>query len=77
LVVVLLVVVAAVTVPRLVGGDPATVTVMTRNVYLGADINRPVRAAAGRSGPNALAALGRANHEVRAIVDQTDFGVRS
>ena len=54
-----------------------TVTVMTRNVYLGADINRPVRAAHGLSGPEALAAIRRANDEVRAIVDRTDFGVRS
>jgi endonuclease/exonuclease/phosphatase family metal-dependent hydrolase len=75
--VVLLVVVVAVAVPRLAGGDPAAVTVMTRNVYLGADITRPARAAPGRSGPDALAVLGRANDQVREIVDQTDFGVRS
>ena len=73
----LLVVIAAVVVPRLTGRGPATVTVMTRNVYLGADINRPVRAARGKSGGEALAALGQANDQVRAIVDQTDFRVRS
>ena len=50
---------------------------MTRNVYLGADINRPVRAARGRPAGEALAALGQANDQVRAIVDQTDFRVRS
>ncbi len=73
----LLVVIAAVEVPRLTGRGLATVTVMTRNVYLGADINRPVRAARGKSGGEALAALGQANDQVRAIVDQTDFRVRS
>ena len=76
-VVVLLVVAVAIAVPRLAGGEPTVVTVMTRNVYLGADIDRPVRAARGRSGPDALAALGRANDRVREIVDQTDFRVRS
>ena len=65
-------------VPRRTAEEPATtVTVMTRNVYLGADINRPIRAAQGRSGPDALAALGRANDQVRATVDRTDFRVRS
>ena len=75
--VVVLMVVVAVALPRLAGGDPVTVTVMTRNVYLGADISRPVRAASGQSGPNALAVLARANSEVREIVDQTDFRIRS
>lgn len=50
---------------------------MTRNVYLGGDITRPIRAAAGRTGPAAALALGRANAELRAVVDRTDFGVRS
>jgi endonuclease/exonuclease/phosphatase family metal-dependent hydrolase len=75
--VVLLVVIAAVAVPRLAGGDPTSVTVMTRNVYLGADISRPVRAAQGKVGGEALAALGQANDAVRATVDETDFRVRS
>ena len=74
----LVVVIGALVVPRLTGGGgTATVTVMTRNVYLGADINRPVRAARGKSAGKALAALGQANDQVRAIVDQTDFRVRS
>jgi endonuclease/exonuclease/phosphatase family metal-dependent hydrolase len=51
--------------------------VMTRNLYLGADIDRPVRAASGLTGPAALIALARANQEVRTIVDHTDFAVRS
>ena len=74
----LLVVIGALVVPRLTGGGATTtVTVMTRNVYLGGDINRPVRAARGKSAGEALAALGQANDQVRAIVDQTDFRVRS
>ena len=72
-----LAVVIAVAVPRLRPADPATFTVMTRNLYLGADINRPVRAAADRAGPEALIALGQANYEVREIIDHTDFAVRS
>lgn len=52
-------------------------TVMTRNLYLGADINRPLRAAQGRTGHDALLALGHANHQLREIVQRTNFGVRS
>ncbi len=52
-------------------------TVMTRNLYLGGDITRPIRAADGRTGPDALLALGHANRELRDIVDRTDFGIRS
>ena len=70
-------VIAAVVVPRLTGSRATTVTVMTRNVYLGGDINRPVVAARGKSAGEALAALGQANEQLRAIVDQTDFRVRS
>jgi endonuclease/exonuclease/phosphatase family metal-dependent hydrolase len=58
------------------------VTVMTRNIYLGADINRPVNAAlaAQQQGlpPQAvLVALANATHETRAIVDRTNFPVRA
>lgn len=79
----LAIVATAVVLPRLSRPDPepggatGTVTVMTRNVYLGGDISRPVRAARGRTGPEALAALGRANDALRATVDETDFRVRS
>jgi hypothetical protein len=52
-------------------------TVMTRNLYLGADINRPLRAAQGRTGHDALLALGHANHQLSEIVQRTNFGVRS
>lgn len=58
-------------------------TVMTRNIYLGADINRPVRAAqAAAAAPGAtpesiIAALAVATDQTRRIVDQTNFPVRS
>ena len=53
-------------------------TVMTRNVYLGADIQRPLRAVAGVSDPNlALVRLANATALTRAIVDRTDFPRRS
>jgi hypothetical protein len=58
-------------------------TVMTRNLYLGADINRPVLAAlaaeAAHPGDPAavLVALANATHQTRAIVDQTNFNVRA
>ena len=50
---------------------------MTRNLYLGVDIQRPIAATAGKTGAEALVALGNSTHEVRAIVDQTDFATRS
>ncbi len=59
------------------------VTVMTRNLYLGADIQRPVTAAViaqqlpGATPESVLVALGNATHVTRAIVDQTNFDVRS
>jgi endonuclease/exonuclease/phosphatase family metal-dependent hydrolase len=55
---------------------PRTLTVMTRNVYLGGDINRPIRAALNRTGQDGVLALGHANHELRETVDRTDFATR-
>jgi endonuclease/exonuclease/phosphatase family metal-dependent hydrolase len=58
------------------------VTVMTRNIYLGADIQRPVNAALaaqarGGTPQQILVALANATYVTRAIVDQTDFTVRA
>jgi endonuclease/exonuclease/phosphatase family metal-dependent hydrolase len=58
------------------------VTVMTRNLYLGADINRPVTAARtaqaqGKTPQEILVALANATHVTRDIVDQTNFPVRA
>ncbi|MBW8750822.1 MAG: hypothetical protein JF565_05280 [Propionibacteriales bacterium] len=57
-------------------------TVMTRNLYLGTDINRPVIAAAtaeaeGKTPQQILVALANATHVSRDIVDRTDFTVRA
>jgi endonuclease/exonuclease/phosphatase family metal-dependent hydrolase len=58
------------------------ITVMTRNIYLGADINRPVEAAlkakaAGASAEQIVQALAVATDATRQIVDATDFPTRS
>jgi hypothetical protein len=58
-------------------GDSRTVTVMTRNIYLGGNINRPIRAAMNRTGREGMLALGHANHELREVVTRTDFPTRS
>jgi hypothetical protein len=55
---------------------------MTRNLYLGADINRPVQAAlaaqeAGATPQEVVGALAVATDYTRRIVDQTDFPTRS
>jgi endonuclease/exonuclease/phosphatase family metal-dependent hydrolase len=50
---------------------------MTRNIYLGGNINRPIRAALDRTGREGVLALGHANHELREIVERTDFATRS
>jgi endonuclease/exonuclease/phosphatase family metal-dependent hydrolase len=56
---------------------PQTLTVMTRNIYLGGNINRPIRAALDRTGREGVLALGHANHELREVVERTDFAARS
>lgn len=70
-------------------GAPATaappgkpITVMSRNLYLGANIQRPVDAAlaaqaAGGTQQDIVVALANATHVSRAIVDQTNYPVRS
>jgi len=58
-------------------GELQPVTVMTRNLYLGGDINRPIRAALDRSGQEGVLDLGHANHELRQVVDRTNFKSRS
>jgi endonuclease/exonuclease/phosphatase family metal-dependent hydrolase len=58
-------------------GTGTPVTVMTRNLYLGGDITRPLDATAGLSGLPALLAFGQANHVLAGIVAQTDFPARA
>ena len=58
------------------------VTVMSRNLYLGANIQRPVDAAlaaqaAGGTTTQIVRALATATHVTREIVDETDFTVRA
>ena len=57
--------------------DSRPVTVMTRNIYLGGSINRPIRAAFDRTGREGVLALGHANHRLREVVRRTDFTTRS
>ena len=55
------------------------VTVMTRNLYLGADLNPAIRAALAQP-PGTFAqlvALANGTHAVRDIVDRTNFPVRA
>ena len=68
---------AAATTPAEAAPPGKPLTVMTRNLYLGGDINRPLHATAGKTGVEALVAFGNANDGLRAVVDRTDFPVRS
>jgi len=59
---------------------PVDVKVMTRNLYLGTDIMRPIVAIQDKQDapiPELLTALANATDTARAIVDQTDFGTRA
>jgi endonuclease/exonuclease/phosphatase family metal-dependent hydrolase len=56
---------------------PTDVTVMTRNLYLGGDIFKPVTATAGKSGLDALNAFGNVNFGLLQTVDATDFPARA
>ena len=58
-------------------GKGKPITVMTRNVYLGGDIGRPLRLVQGVPPAQQLAAFIAANTTLRAIVDQTNFPLRS
>src|SRR5512139_3693173 len=64
-------------------GKGKPLTVMTRNLYLGADINRPVLAAKAAEAAHPgdtqaiVDALANATAYTRAIVDQTNFNVRA
>jgi endonuclease/exonuclease/phosphatase family metal-dependent hydrolase len=59
-------------------GHGRTLTVMTRNLYLGGDITRPLTAVQGITDPAAaLVAFANANDQLRTIVDRTDFPSRS
>jgi endonuclease/exonuclease/phosphatase family metal-dependent hydrolase len=67
--------IAVLAVPAAAAGK--SVKVMTRNLYLGGDITRPIAATAGKSGIEALVAFANANDVTRKIVDQTDFPSRA
>lgn len=62
-------------------GHGTPVTVMTRNLYLGGDIGRPLNAVAalpaGASDEQKLVTFANANFALRSIVDRTDFPARS
>ena len=58
-------------------GEGKPVTVMTRNVYLGGDIGRPLRAVLAAPPDQQAQAFVAANTTLRAIVDQTNFPLRS
>jgi endonuclease/exonuclease/phosphatase family metal-dependent hydrolase len=56
---------------------PRDVTVMTRNLYLGGDIFKPVTAVEGKTGLDALNAFGNTNLGLLNTVDATDFPARA
>lgn len=62
--------------PAAASGDDG-VTVMTRNLYLGGDITRPLTAITGLPPEEQGPAFVAANSTLRAIVDQTNFPLRS
>lgn len=58
-------------------GQGTPLTVMTRNLYLGGDITRPLKAVQGLPPAQQGLAFVQANTTLRAIVDATDFPLRS
>lgn len=63
--------------PASATGDGGAVTVMTRNLYLGGDITRPLTAIQGLPPEQQGPAFVAANSTLRAIIDQTNFPLRS
>ena len=58
--------------------SPRHVKVMTRNIYLGGDIVRPIAGTAGCPDPaTCFDRFARANHGLREIVDRTKFPARA
>jgi hypothetical protein len=58
-------------------GKGKPITVMTRNIYLGGDISRPLRAVQGVPPAQQLDVFIEANSTLRATVDRTNFPLRS
>jgi len=71
-----LVALAAAAAPSASAGG-SEVTVMTRNLYLGGDVMRPLEAIQGLAPEQQGPAFVAANTTLRAIVDQTSFPLRS
>lgn len=60
-------------------GDPTrAVKVMSRNIYLGGDIQRPIRGTAGcPDAQTCFVLFGQSNRALRDVVDATDFAARA
>ena len=56
---------------------PPSVEVMTRNIYVGVDVTRPLDAADGLTGLEALLAVAHEAHAMEETLEQTNFGVRA
>ncbi len=56
---------------------PPSIKAMTRNIYLGVDVTRPLAAAAGLEGLDALLAVAHEAHAMEETLEATNFGVRS
>jgi hypothetical protein len=53
------------------------VKVMTRNIYVGVDVQRPLRAVGDLTGLEALLAVAHEAHAMEETLEQTNFGVRA